>query len=145
VLTSGVRHEVRKPHGAGFKWQSHARSGVNDVQCQQVLKEERQAREAHSMPVHACWSLQVWDVDTQNPAAKPPGGGESVEDVAERVRALFRRLEAGHAGATLLLVAHGDLLSVLWAVVVGIPLREHRRHAFSPGELRLLPIACHLS
>ncbi|KAK9834143.1 hypothetical protein WJX81_002405 [Elliptochloris bilobata] len=81
---------------------------------------------------------KLWAADVLDPGARPPGGGESVEDVAARVRGLFQRLEATHRGATLLLVAHGDLLSILWAVAVGAPLRGHRRHAFGPGELREL-------
>lgn len=71
-------------------------------------------------------------------AERPPGGGESVAEVVARVRALLAGLEAEHAGRTLLLVSHGDLLSILVAAALGSPLREHRRHAFRPGELRRL-------
>jgi len=81
---------------------------------------------------------QVWEADERAPAERPPGGGESVAEVAARVRALLAGLEAEHAGRTLLLVSHGDLLSILVAAAFGSPLREHRRHAFRPGELRRL-------
>jgi broad specificity phosphatase PhoE len=58
--------------------------------------------------------------------------------VAERVRALFASLEAAHRGQDILLVSHGDTLSILWAVVKGLPLQEHRKHGLATGQLREL-------
>lgn len=58
--------------------------------------------------------------------------------VSERIRNLFKTLEAAHNGRTILLVSHGDTLSILWATVKRLPLSEHRTHGLSTGELRLL-------
>ena len=58
--------------------------------------------------------------------------------VSERVKSLFSTLEAAHKGRTILLVSHGDTLSILWATVKGLPLKEHRTHGLGTGELRLL-------
>ncbi len=58
--------------------------------------------------------------------------------VSERVKSLFSTLEAAHKGRTILLVSHGDTLSILWATVKGLPLKEHRTHGLRTGELRLL-------
>lgn len=58
--------------------------------------------------------------------------------VAERVRELFSKLEAAHKGDDILLVSHGDTLSILWAVVKGLPLPEHRQNGLATGELRQL-------
>ena len=64
--------------------------------------------------------------------------------VAERVTELFNRLEGAHWGDTILLVSHGDTLSILMATVKGLPLLEHRRFGLGTGELRLLhmPDSC---
>ena len=58
--------------------------------------------------------------------------------VSERIKGLFCTLEAAHKGRTIVLVSHGDTLSILWATVKGLPLKEHRTHGLSTGELRLL-------
>jgi len=98
----------------------------------------RQRPAPHAGRPQALPACQVWEADESAPAERPPGGGESVAEVVARVRALLAGLEAEHAGRTLLLVSHGDLLSILVAAALGSPLREHRRHAFRPGELRRL-------
>lgn len=64
-----------------------------------------------------------------------------MSQVSERIRTLFSTVEAAHKGKTILLVSHGDTLSILWATVKGLPLGEHRTHGLSTGELRLLHAA----
>lgn len=66
------------------------------------------------------------------------GEGESAGDVSARVLQLFKRLEEKHEGQTILLVSHGDVLSILWATMHGLPLQEHRNYALQTGELRAL-------
>ena len=90
--------------------------------------------------------LQVWEGDESqawydDPLQELPTSVERLEAVAGRLRGLFRRLEAAHAGSTVLLVSHGDALSVLCAAAAMAPLQRHRRHAFGPGELRKLSLA----
>lgn len=58
--------------------------------------------------------------------------------VAERIRGLFASLEEKHKGKTILLVSHGDTLSILWAVAKGLPLQQHRQHGLSTGQLKQL-------
>ena len=78
---------------------------------------------------------------TPCPAAhcrSPGGGGESVHDVAERTRGLVQQLEAAHEGRHVVLVSHGDALSILAAALLGTPLGEHRRHGLpNCGVLRV--------
>ena len=93
-----------------------------------------------------CAPLQVWESDESqvwydDPLLDLPTRVERLEAVAERLRRLFTRLEAAHSGCTVLLVSHGDALSILCAAATLTPLHRHRRHAFSPGELRKLPLA----
>jgi len=60
---------------------------------------------------------------------RPSGeGGESVDDVAARTLGLLQRLEAQHAGQHIVLVSHGDALSILAAAALGTPLGQHRQH-----------------
>ena len=58
-----------------------------------------------------------------------------IVQVSERVKSLFSSIEAAHKGRNILLVSHGDTLSILWATAKGVPLTEHRKHGLSTGEL----------
>ena len=85
----------------------------------------------------------VWEEDARDLDWRPPGGGESVRDVAARAAALFARLEAelgppNPHPTRVLLVAHGDTLSIATAVAKGADLGQHRAHAQETGELRRL-------
>ena len=81
---------------------------------------------------------QVWAGDAQSTAWAAPGGGESVADVSRRAAAVFARLETRHKGRNILLVAHGDTLSIATATALGAGLGDHRSFAQETGELRRL-------
>ncbi len=49
-----------------------------------------------------------------------------------------QRLDAEHQGAIVLLVSHGDTLSILQATMLDEDTRQHRRFAFDTAELRPL-------
>mmetsp|Transcript_8479 Transcript_8479/g.18141 ORF Transcript_8479/g.18141 Transcript_8479/m.18141 type:complete len:215 (+) Transcript_8479:126-770(+) len=80
----------------------------------------------------------IWSADAADPDSRPGGDGESVNQVAARVRGLFQVLEGRHHGAHILLVAHGDTLSILQATMEGRDLRQHRECAFETAELKKL-------
>ena len=61
-----------------------------------------------------------------------------MKDVAERLEQMLHRIEMSHERDTILLVAHGDTLSILWALVKGAALQKHRDVALQTGELRQL-------
>lgn len=61
-----------------------------------------------------------------------------MEAVALRLKSLLERLENAHQGTTVLLVAHGDTLSILTAVAHKTPLGEHSQTMMQTGELRQL-------
>jgi broad specificity phosphatase PhoE len=70
--------------------------------------------------------------------AHAAGGGESVQDVAERMQRLITGLEDAHEGCHVLLVSHGDALSILASVLLGTDLRAHRQHGLpNCGVLRV--------
>ena len=58
--------------------------------------------------------------------------------MAARTAGLVLRLEAQHSGRHVVLVSHGDALSILAAALLGTPLGEHRRHGLpNCGTLRI--------
>lgn len=65
-----------------------------------------------------------------------PGDGESVADVAQRLECFIQQTETEHTGKTVLLVSHGDTLSILMAVAKGTPLSENRLYGLQTGELQ---------
>jgi broad specificity phosphatase PhoE len=50
-----------------------------------------------------------------------------------------KELEARHSGRAVLLVSHGDTLSITQAAAGGGDLRAHRQHGLGTAELRRLP------
>ena len=94
----------------------------------------------------------VWRDDAADPRSVPGGNGESVVDVAARLEALLRRTLAAEQPRVLLLVAHGDTLQILQALLAQgeadasagealggcAVLANHRRYAMTTGELRLV-------
>ena len=73
------------------------------------------------------------------PLTARAGGGESVDDVAARLRLFLACLEARHNGCNVVLVSHGDALSILAAVVRGTPLGAHRQHGLPNCGILKLP------
>lgn len=67
----------------------------------------------------------IWTLDEDDPDNRAYGV-ESPRDVGNRVIELLSRCEEERSGETLLLVAHGDILQILFCAVNGIPVRRHR-------------------
>jgi broad specificity phosphatase PhoE len=53
--------------------------------------------------------------------------GETYERMAERVVGAVRRIAAGHAGESVLVVAHGGPIRAVHAVALGLHVSDHRR------------------
>lgn len=61
-----------------------------------------------------------------------------MENVAARTAGLVDRLEAQNEGLHIVLVSHGDALSILAAALLGAPLGAHRAHGLpNCGVLRI--------
>jgi broad specificity phosphatase PhoE len=100
---------------------------------------------------------KVWAEDALGTHRRPPGGGESVDDVAARLQRFVERIEdafghqhqhqrheANERGETsqkmdIVLVSHGDALSILAAVLSGSDLRKHREHGLANCGLLRIP------
>lgn len=51
---------------------------------------------------------------------------------------LLQELEQQHEGRHILLVSHGDTLSILQATFYGTPFTQHRQYGLGTAELKLL-------
>jgi len=83
----------------------------------------------------------VWEVDSTDPHQKAGGTGESVHEVAARVKTLLERLnDTEDPPSAILLVSHGDTLQITQAMLTGDDerLKGHRSFALETGELRRL-------
>ena len=91
---------------------------------------EIQARDAET--------LALWRTD---PARIAPPGGETLQQVATRVRAAFDSLIATYQEQTIMLVAHSGTLRVLLCLALGFPVQAYRRFALNPTSLSELYIS----
>lgn len=63
-----------------------------------------------------------WEEWRRNPATRPVPGGESFQQVQERVGQAFNRIVAQEKGRNILLVAHGGSLRTLICTILGLDL-----------------------
>jgi len=85
----------------------------------------------------------VWERDLRDPDHHS-FGVESPRDVGERVLEFLSRCEEEHAGKDILVVAHGDVLQILFCVANGIPVRRHRSiEPMGKAEIRPLSGSTH--
>jgi broad specificity phosphatase PhoE len=71
----------------------------------------------------------------RDPATFRPPGGESFEDVAQRVRTLLERIRAD--GATLV-IGHRGTLGVLERLLRGLPLQSQIVRPLEPAEFHVI-------
>lgn len=81
----------------------------------------------------------VWDDDATGTHTKPPGDGESVDEVAVRLKQFIEGIESRHAGHDVLLVSHGDALSILAALMLGKDLGKHREFGLDNCGIMRVP------
>ncbi len=68
---------------------------------------------------------RVWELDAIDPDHHEYGV-ESCREVAKRVLEFISGCENDYSGSSVLIVAHGDVLQILYCAVHGIPVRLHR-------------------
>lgn len=101
----------------------------------------RELRELH----FGDWEGETYDALATHPAAGAvlggegaAPGGESLADLAGRVRRWLQRLRrdaGGHPDATCLIVAHGGPLRLLLCLLLGLPATEHWRFQLDYASL----------
>lgn len=67
-----------------------------------------------------------------------PGGGESLNGFAGRIRATLERIAAAHPGGTVLIVTHGGVLDVAHRLATGKPLHTPRDFTIPNAALNWL-------
>ena len=77
----------------------------------------------------------VWEVDSISIDSIPEGDGESVRQVAERLKAFVAEVEGCHRDRVVVVVSHGDALSILAAVLLERDLRHHREYGLKNGQI----------
>jgi alpha-ribazole phosphatase len=81
--------------------------------------------------------LKRWEADR---VKVTPPGGESLQEIAERVQAAYKDILADNQGKTVIIVAHGGSLQVLVATALGVPLKHYWQFGVSNtsvSELRV--------
>jgi alpha-ribazole phosphatase/probable phosphoglycerate mutase len=73
-------------------------------------------------------NAELWDQRTINPANFHPPGGESVTEVAERIRAAMRNIAKLYPTGSVLIVSHGLALATIICLERGIPVGEAFKH-----------------
>jgi alpha-ribazole phosphatase len=76
--------------------------------------------------------LAAWERDQLHVA---PPGGETLLQMAERVRAAYTDVVAAHHDKTVGLVAHGGPLQVLLCLALGLPPQAYWQFAIAPASL----------
>jgi broad specificity phosphatase PhoE len=76
-----------------------------------------------------------WQAWTGDPWRAAPPAGESLEQLAGRVRTMVEGLLAQHAGQTVLLVGHGGPVRVLLATGLGLSPTAYWQLRADPGSL----------
>ncbi|GLI66199.1 hypothetical protein VaNZ11_009898 [Volvox africanus] len=107
------------------------------IQVAPELRERFFGDELEMQPYRTAYG-KIWERDEVSTASVPGGNGESVDEVSARIRHFFERLEDEHKDAVILLVSHGDTLSIMQTTILGEDTKQHRRFAFDTAELRPL-------
>lgn len=67
-------------------------------------------------------------------------GDESIEEMADRVLGVVRRLARDHPGESMALVSHADPLNAAWIVLDGRPQNEREMHRKGVGKAGALQL-----
>lgn len=84
---------------------------------------------------------QEWHAFNSSRAHAVIPNGESAPGVQRRIVAALERLAAVHAGSTIAVVSHGDVLRYAVLYYAGSPLDLYRRFEISPASVTALQLA----
>lgn len=105
---------------------------VKDVNVDNSLRERHFGKYEKTSSKH--YSI-IWASDCISSDICPEGGGESVNQVADRLKAFISKIEQIHRNQVIVIVSHGDALSILAAVLQQTDLKQHREHGLGNAEL----------
>ena len=116
---------------------SHVQIHLHDdrMKKSEALRERYFGSELEGKCASSCYG-KVWEEDEKNSLYRPGGGdGESVADVAGRVRQFVYDVEDVYSGCYVVVVSHGDSLSILTSVLKEEDVRTHRRFGLKNCEM----------
>lgn len=107
---------------------SHVQIHLHDdrMKKSEALRERYFGSELEGKCASMCYG-KVWEEDEKNSLYRPGGDGESVADVAGRVRQFVYEVEDRYSGCYVVVTSHGDSLSILISVLKEEDVRKHRR------------------
>ncbi|MDP2948876.1 MAG: alpha-ribazole phosphatase [Chloroflexota bacterium] len=82
--------------------------------------------------------LAAWQADSLHVA---PPGGETLRQVADRVKAVVDKIGCAHGDQTVLLVGHGGSLQVLLCLALGLSPAAHWRLRLGPASITELSLS----
>jgi alpha-ribazole phosphatase len=77
-------------------------------------------------------ALVAWQ---KAPQRRAPPHGETLAQVADRVRQALKKMVKAHTEETIVLVAHGGPLRILLCLALGLPPQAYWQFAMQPGSL----------
>ena len=98
---------------------------------------EWQGKTYDSLKASDAVRLAQWETDRLRVA---PPGGESLQQIAERVQAVYNDIVSDNQGKSVVIVAHGGSIQVLIALALEVPLKHYWKFAVtntSVSELRI--------
>jgi probable phosphoglycerate mutase len=142
VLHSGYRRTRETAEALLEAWPVDARAAM--VVGEDPLLSERDAGHAVNMTTAEAreafpWLAEYWR--TTGPLFARPPGGESIADVAARVRLFLRSREAEFASRRVLLVTHNGTLRAFRSVLEGWTSDEFEQHLRGDGHANCAVLA----
>lgn len=110
-----------------------ARLGLEAEPCEELLEldfGEWTGRSFSSLEDDPRW--RGWNAARS--VSRPPGG-ETLLEAQVRVVRLLERLRATHAGGTVVLVSHGDVIKAGLLYCLGLPIDAHARIEIRPASI----------
>jgi broad specificity phosphatase PhoE len=87
--------------------------------------------------------MEAWRRFNQLRGSTAIPGGETMLEVQGRMLRLIERLCAAHAGQTLALVSHGDVIKATLSHYLGVPLDLFHRIEISPASVSIVRVEHH--
>lgn len=75
-----------------------------------------------------------------DPAFEPPPGGETRQEVLQRVKAFISQMQERHPGQDILIVSHGGCLRALVVALLGLPVEVLWRFRLAPASLSVVEV-----
>ena len=139
---AGVKRIVHSPLARAAETAQIVASKITPAPAMEADPNLREADFSRYLQGVPYWQIPVrrplWVVHKAKRGLLP--GDESIEEMAERVLAVVRRLAREHPGETAALVSHADPLNAVWIVLDGRPQNEREMRRKGVGKAGMLQL-----